>query len=86
MTATPKAGALLRICEVLTDLHRIATGAEPTAEQARTYYFNPSAIAEVLESSGAYKDPQRLAAIARIRDRMDKGYREWDKQGRGDGI
>ena len=86
MTATPKAGALVRVCEVLTELHHIATNEELTAEQARAYYFNPSALVLALESNGAYRDPQKLAAIAELGDRMDGCYREPNKQGRGDGI
>jgi len=81
MTATPTAGALIRICEVLTELHRIATNEELTAEHARAYYFNPSALVLVLESNGAYRDPQKLAAIAQIRDRMEECYRKSNRQG-----
>ena len=86
MTATPEAGALVPICEVLTELHRIATGKRLTTEQARAYLFNPSTIGEVLEFNGAYRDPLKLAAIGRLRDRMEECFRESNKQGRGDGI
>jgi len=86
MTATAEAGALVRICEVLTEPHRIATDKRLTTEQARAYFFNPSAIAEVLEFNGAYRDPLKLAAIGRLRDRMDKCYRDLDNEGLGDGI
>jgi hypothetical protein len=86
MTATPTAGALVRICEVLTEPLRIATNEELTAGQARAHYFNPSALVEVLESNGAYRDPQKLAAIAQIRDRTEECYRESNGRGRADGI
>jgi len=86
MTAMPKAGTLVRISEVLTELHRIVTNEELTGEQARAYYFNPSALVLVFESKGTYRDPQKLAAIAQIRDRMEEYYRESNRQGRGDGI
>jgi hypothetical protein len=86
MTATPKAGVLLRISEVLTELRHIATNEELPAEQARAYNFSPSALFGVLESNGAYRDPQKLEAIAQIRDRMEECYRESNRQRLGNGI
>ena len=86
MIATPRAGAPIRICEILAELHHLATNEELTAGQARAYYFNPSALVLVLESNGAYRDPQKLAAVTQIRDRMEGCYRESNRRGRGDGI
>ena len=66
MTACKCAGTTPRIWKVMSALHRIATGEEPTTEQAGEYFSDPKRLVEVVRSSGALKDPQKATAIDRL--------------------
>jgi hypothetical protein len=66
MTARKCAGTTLRIWEVMSALHRIATGEELTTEQADQYFSNPKTLVEVVRSSGALQDPRKAAVIDRL--------------------
>ncbi len=63
MTAPKCAGTTLRIWEVMSALHRIATGEELTIEQAGEYFSNPKRLLEVVRSTGALEDPEKATAI-----------------------
>ena len=66
MTMHGCAGTTLRIWEVMTALHRIATGEELTMEQAGEYFSNLKRLVEVVRSTGALKDPEKVTAIDRL--------------------
>jgi len=65
MTALKCAGTTLRIWEVMSALHRIATE-ELTIEQAGEYFSNPKRLFEIVRSTGALKDPEKATAIDRL--------------------
>lgn len=66
MSARATPATLLSLCEVMREMHRIATGQEITQQQAREYFRNPKRLAEVVESSGAVNDPEKSAALREL--------------------
>jgi len=86
MSARTTPATLLRIWQVMREMHRIATGQEITQQQAREYFRNPKWLAEVVESSGAVNDPEKSATLRELLER-NKAVSS-DKPGReeSDGI